>query len=115
MEEDSMHARKFLALAALTMAAYAEASDMPVQAGATPPRIAYPESRRGDQAGAYHGVQIQDPSRWLEDLDSQETAAWVAAQRKVTNAYLDTIPERDEIRQRLTKLWNYERYSAPFK
>ena len=110
-----MHARKLLALAALAMAAYAEASDMTVQAGATQARIAYPESRRVDQADAYHGVQIQDPYRWLEDLDSQETAAWVAAQRKVTNAYLDTIPERDEIRQRLTKLWNYERYSAPFK
>ncbi len=123
-----MHAHKLLALAALTATACAEVSDTPVRTAAATARpeparaaagaaarIAYPESRRVDQVDVYHGVRIQDPYRWLEDLDSQQTVAWVEAQRKVTNAYLDTIPERDEIRRRLTELWNYERYGTPFQ
>jgi prolyl oligopeptidase len=61
----------------------------------------------------YHGVKVADPYRWLEDLDSEQTAAWVAAQNRVTSAYLAAIPERDALRQRLTQLWNHERYGVP--
>src|SRR5688572_3855865 len=70
-------------------------------------RMPYPESRRVDQVDEYYGVRVADPYRWLEDLDSDETHAWVDAQNRVTSSWLDTIPERAAIRQRLTELWNY--------
>jgi prolyl oligopeptidase len=75
----------------------------------------YPESRRVDQVDEYHGVQVADPYRWLEDLDSEETQAWTAAQNRVTGAWLGSIPERVDIRKRLTELWNYERFGMPVK
>ncbi|HEX6862151.1 MAG TPA: prolyl oligopeptidase family serine peptidase, partial [Thermoanaerobaculia bacterium] len=78
-------------------------------------RIVYPASPKVDQVDDYHGVQVPDPYRWLEDPDSAETRAWVEAQNKVTSAYLEAIPEREAIRNRLTELWNYERFSVPFK
>ncbi len=75
----------------------------------------YPVSKMVDQQDNYHGVQVADPYRWLEDANSVETGAWVAAQNKLTQSYLAQIPRRDAIRARLTKLWNYERFSVPFK
>jgi len=65
----------------------------------------------------YHGVKVPDPYRWLEDdvRESNEVADWVAAQNKQTFAYLHAIPERDRIEKRLTSLWNYEKFSSPFK
>ncbi|HEV8481988.1 MAG TPA: prolyl oligopeptidase family serine peptidase [Blastocatellia bacterium] len=75
----------------------------------------YPESKRMDQVDDYHGTKVADPYRWLEDADSEETRAWVAAQNKLTHSYLDEIPARAQIKERLTKLWNFERFSAPFK
>ncbi len=78
-------------------------------------RLPYPESRRYDQVDVYHGVPVADPYRWLEDLDSEETRAWTTAQNQVTAAWLRAIPEREEIRQRLTEIWNYERYGMPVK
>ncbi len=74
-----------------------------------------PATRSAGQVDEYHGRRIPDPYRWLENTDSPETAAWVEAQNAVTFAYLADIPERDVIRRRLTELWNYERYSAPFR
>jgi prolyl oligopeptidase len=76
-------------------------------------RIVYPDSPRVHQVDDYHGVKVEDPYRWLEDLDSPGTHAWVAAQNRVTAAYLAAIPEREPIRRRLTELWNYERYGVP--
>jgi prolyl oligopeptidase len=58
---------------------------------------------------------VADPYRWLENLDSEETKAWVEAQNKLTFGYLDEIPARAQIKRRLTKLWNYERYDVPLK
>ncbi|MFL6237830.1 MAG: prolyl oligopeptidase family serine peptidase [Thermoanaerobaculia bacterium] len=81
----------------------------------TEKRIVYPESRRVEQVDEYHGVKVADPYRWLEDLDSQQTRDWVAAQNRLTSAYLAAIPEREPIRKRLTELWNYERYSVPMQ
>ncbi len=80
-------------------------------------RIEYPSTRRVDQVDDYHGTKVADPYRWLEaDVrKSPEVAAWVKAENKVTFAYLESIPERDAIRRRLTELWNYEKYSTPFK
>jgi len=73
----------------------------------------YPLSRRSDHVDTYHGVEVPDPYRWLEDPDSDETKAWVAAQNKVTFGYLESIPQRAALKDRLTKLWNFERYGTP--
>jgi prolyl oligopeptidase len=78
-------------------------------------RMPYPKTRRVDQVDEYHGIRVEDPYRWLEDLDSGETHDWIAAQNQVTAAYLGSIPERADIRCRLTELWNYERYGLPVK
>ena len=82
---------------------------------ATGPALSYPLTKKVDQQDIYHGTTIADPYRWLEDANSAETKVWVDAQNKVTQAYLGQIPERETIKQRLTKLWNYERYSVPYK
>ncbi len=76
-------------------------------------KITYPQTRKADQVDHYHGVKIADPYRWLEDDNSAETKAWVEAQNKVTFAWLETIPQRPAIHDRLTKLWNYERFGVP--
>ena len=75
----------------------------------------YPPARKSDQVDDYHGVKIADPYRWLEDLDSEETRNWVEAENKLTFAFLNAIPQRAAIRERLTKLWNFEKYGVPFK
>ena len=75
----------------------------------------YPETKKGNQVDDYFGTKVEDPYRWLEDDRSEDTKAWVVAQNKVTNAYLEKIPFRNAIKKRLTELWNYEKFSAPFK
>jgi prolyl oligopeptidase len=75
--------------------------------------LQYPDTRKSAQTDDYFGAAVADPYRWLEDDNSAETAAWVAAQNKVTFAYLAGIPARERLRQRLTELWNYERYGSP--
>ena len=75
----------------------------------------YPEARRCDQVDTFHGVEVVDPYRWMEDLDSEETRAWIKAQNEITFDYLDDIPERDWIRERITQLYNYERFGIPRK
>ena len=79
--------------------------------------LTYPETPSGDQTDDYHGTPVADPYRWLEDdvRESEPVADWVAAQNEVTFAYLETLPERDRIKQRLTALWDYEKYDVPFK
>ncbi|HET9529503.1 MAG TPA: prolyl oligopeptidase family serine peptidase [Blastocatellia bacterium] len=81
----------------------------------TSTRIKYPPARKAGQVDDYHGVEIADPYRWLEDIDSEETREWIEAQRNLTASFLDPIPAREEIKQRLTRLWNFERYTVPFK
>ena len=75
----------------------------------------YPETKKVEQKDVYFGKEVIDPYRWLEDDRSEETKKWVIDQNKVTNEYLSKIPYRDDIKKRLTKYWNYEKYSAPFK
>ncbi|MGB7203677.1 MAG: prolyl oligopeptidase family serine peptidase [Pyrinomonadaceae bacterium] len=75
----------------------------------------YPKPRRGDQVDDYHGVKVADPYRWMEDTESAETRAWIEAENKITFDYLGKIPQREAIKNRLTEIWNYERYSAPAK
>jgi prolyl oligopeptidase len=76
---------------------------------------AYPNARKTDTVDDYHGTQVADPYRWLEELDSAETREWVDAQNKLTFGFLGQVAQRDKIRARLTELWNYERYGVPFK
>ena len=83
-----------------------EATNMPID---------YPPTEKVSQVDTYFGTEVPDPYRWLEDDRSAETAAWVEAQNEVTEAYLGQIPFRDAINERLTTLWNYEKYSAPVK
>jgi prolyl oligopeptidase len=75
----------------------------------------YPPARKSDQIDDYHGVKVADPYRWLEDLDSEETRKWVEAQNKLSFGFLASIPARTPLKERLTKLWNYEKYGIPFK
>ncbi len=77
--------------------------------------IAYPEAERGSQVDTYHGVEVPDPYRWLEDLDSEATARWVEAENAIARPYLDGISAREAIEKRLAELWSYERYGLPFK
>ncbi|MBD2002529.1 MULTISPECIES: prolyl oligopeptidase family serine peptidase [Cyanophyceae] len=77
--------------------------------------LAYPTSQKVDQVDDYHGTKVEDPYRWLEDPDSDETKAWVEAQNQVTFEYLNEITVREKIKQRLTQLWDYEKFSIPFK
>ncbi len=77
--------------------------------------LIYPISHKVEQIDNYHGTSVPDPYRWLEDPDSEETKAWVEAQNQVTFSFLEEISVRDNIKQRLTKLWDYEKYSIPFK
>ena len=77
--------------------------------------LTYPATRKADVVDNYFGTKVADPYRWLEDDHSADTAAWVAAQNQVTQAYLGQIPERQAIEARMTRLWNYERYGAPSK
>ncbi len=73
----------------------------------------YPDSPRGDHVDNYHGTEVADPYRWLEDPDSDATKAWVDSQNELTFSYLEQTPQRQALEQRLTKLWNYERYGIP--
>lgn len=74
-----------------------------------------PLTRASDFSETLHGQAVADPYRWLEDLDSAETAAWVEAQNRHSFGYLKALPDREPLRQRLEQLWNYERYSLPFR
>ncbi|MFM8213699.1 MAG: prolyl oligopeptidase family serine peptidase [Pirellula sp.] len=75
--------------------------------------LLYPKSKVVDQIDDYHGTKINDPFRWLEDVDSQDTKNWVGEQNKLTFEYLESIPARARFKQRLTELWNFERYGLP--
>jgi prolyl oligopeptidase len=78
-------------------------------------QLDYPQTRKGDQVDDYHGTKVADPYRWLEDDNSPETAQWVEAENKVTFAYLEKIPYRAQVKQRLEQLYNYPKYTAPFR
>lgn len=77
--------------------------------------LPYPQTKKVDTVNTYFGTPVADPYRWLEDDRASDTKAWVKEENKVTQDYLGQIPYRDSIRKRLEILWNYEKYSAPFK
>src|SRR5881296_2830004 len=86
------------------------------QAAAAAPgqTMQYPAARRSDVVDDYHGTQVPDPYRWLEDPDAPETRAWIEAENRLTESWLSEIPQRGPIRKRLTELWNYPKYGTPF-
>jgi prolyl oligopeptidase len=104
--DPSMHIRTHRWLAAGCAATIATTTIVAQQ-------IQYPKARKVDHVDTYHGVQVPDPYRWLEDDNSPETAAWVEAQNKVTFGYLEQIPYRKTLTERVVNLNNYEKYSAP--
>mgnify|MGYP001815572079 CR=1 FL=1 len=81
------------------------------------PQIEYPDTATVELVDSYHGTEVADPYRWLEDevRESDDVSNWVDAQNDVTFAYLATIPERERIVKRMTELWDYERYGLPRK
>src|SRR6266478_2983106 len=114
-----------LAVAAITFAPFAGAQNgqQPSPAatgpaaadvsGSSSGTIVYPPTKKVNQVDDYFGTKVPDPYRWLEDDNSAETAAWVEAENKVTFAYLNTIPYRPQLKERLTTLLNYPKYSSP--
>jgi prolyl oligopeptidase len=85
------------------------------QTAVPPAPASYPQTKKVDQVDDYFGTKVADPYRWLEDDNAADTKAWVEAQNAVTFGYLSKLPGRDALKQRLTTLWNYERYGLPRK
>src|SRR4051812_12391446 len=86
-----------------------------LQVGNDAAPLNYPKARKSDQLDDYHGTKVADPYRWLEDSDSPESRQWIEAENKITFDFLSKIPERPKIKERLTELWNYERFGVPHK
>jgi len=78
-------------------------------------KLKYPETKKVSHVDKYFGKEVRDDYQWMENLESPEVKAWIGKEDKVTNDYLSKIPYRDKIRDRLTSLWNYAKYSAPYK
>ncbi len=85
-------------------------------AAAEPP-IVYPEAKTVEQTDEFHGVKVPDPYRWMEAApeESADLRAWIAAENKLTFGYLEQIPHREAIKNRITKLWDYEKYGTPYR
>ncbi|MEJ2302028.1 MAG: prolyl oligopeptidase family serine peptidase [Anaerolineales bacterium] len=79
------------------------------------PYFHYPPTRTVDQVDNFHGTEVPDPYRWLEDVNADETLEWIRAQNKLTFSYLESIPAREKIKERLTYLWDFPKASAPLK
>lgn len=77
--------------------------------------LTYPVTKKINQTDNYHGTIVADPYRWLEENGSEETRQWIQAQNKLTFEFLNKLPERTRLKDRLTQLWNYERFGVPFK
>jgi len=77
--------------------------------------LPYPPAPRQSVVDTYFGTQVMDPYRWLENIDSPQTTAWVQAESALTRNFLDAIPRRAAIKNRLTQLWNFERFGEPFR
>lgn len=78
-------------------------------------KLKYPETKKVEVTDDYFGTKVDDPYRWLEDDNSPETAQWVKEENKVTDEYLSQIPFRDKLKQRFEKLYNYPKFSTPFR
>jgi prolyl oligopeptidase len=97
----------------LTLSALATAAVLATSVHAQ--TLTYPVTRKADQTDTYHGTAVADPYRWLEDDNSAETKAWVAAQNEVTDKFLAAMPQRLPARRIYTELYNFERFGIPFQ
>lgn len=105
-----------LVLASLAISASADPpSSLPPHPRDSVSPIEYPATVQGTTTDDYFGRTVADPYRWLEDTESDDTAAWIESQNKITDAYLESLPSRDRFRETLESLWNYERYGLPKK
>ncbi|WP_103864404.1 prolyl oligopeptidase family protein [Aquimarina sp. I32.4] len=107
--------KKALFLVSITVLMMACKNQTKEEPNKTTTTLNYPETKTVDTVNTYFGTEIKDPYRWLEDDRSEETGNWVAAQNKTTFGYLEKIPFRKELKDRLSNLWNYEKVGAPFK
>ncbi len=105
----------FFALAAIGIQACQSEPPTDDTTNTEPMQVTYPETKTVEHVDTYHGVKVSDPYRWLEADTAADVANWVDRQNEVTFGYLNNIPFRDEIRERLEEIWNYEKYSSPFK
>jgi len=109
-----MHVARFgMLIAVIAVCGFVLAVTLLAKDEGSIPHLSYPVAKTVDQVDDYHGVKVADPYRWLEDTDSADTHAWVEAENKLTFGYLEQIPYRKSIHDRLTKLWNYERFGVP--
>ncbi len=83
--------------------------------GTTTAKLQYPAAHTVEQRDSYHGIEISDPYRWMENLDSAELKTWIDAENALVNGYLSDVPGRAELKQRLQEIWNYERFGVPEK
>ena len=102
---------KFPIVPAILMLAFVACKEQPQKEIVS---MAYPQTKKVDTVDTYFGTEVNDPYRWLEDDRSAETAEWVKAENEVTFGYLEKIPFREELKQRLSDLWNYEKVGPPF-
>ena len=103
-----------LSIIGIAVVSFFAASSLNIKASSNKPFV-YQTTHKGDVVDEYHGIRVPDPYRWLEDPDSPETREWIEAQNRLTFGYLGQIPERPHIKERLTELWNYEKYYVPRK
>ncbi len=92
-----------------------ESSSSASAESAAPARILYPSAHKDDVVEEYHGTKVADPFRWLENPDSPESRQWIDAQNALTFGYLEKIPAREQLKQRLTELWDFEKYGVPWR
>jgi len=111
------HTMKKIIIGVFTLAALASCKDSEETKTEkdTALNLNYPETKKVDTVTDYFGTKVKDPYRWLEDDRSKETEEWVKAENKVTFGYLDKIPFKEDLKKRLSEIWNYEKIGAPFK
>jgi prolyl oligopeptidase len=105
--------QKLLALVSVILVASCSADAD--RLASSPAAFAYPATARVEQVDVYHGTRVEDPYRWLEQVDDPQTRQWIGAQNALAQPYLESIPARETIKKRLTQLWNYERYDIPIQ
>ena len=120
MKKNLIYAAIVAASAGLTLActsSYTESTSSvqgESQSGGMPKVSDYPETKTVTQQDNYHGTVVSDPYRWLEEKKSEEVSAWVESQNTLARPYLAELPSRERYKERLTALWDYEKYSTPY-
>ncbi|GMM72539.1 prolyl oligopeptidase family serine peptidase [Alteromonas gracilis] len=120
MKKNLIYAAVVAASAGLTLACTSSPSETSdsvkiEQNSATMPKVSgYPETKTVTQQDNYHGTMVSDPYRWLEEEDSEEVKTWVESQNTLARPYLAELPSRERYKERLTALWDYEKYSTPY-